>query len=142
MVVHIVKLAVGVEDIDHLVKQQKARKKRDGVLVHITRNTPSKSDEILDGGSIFWVIKRFVRVRQRIISLKTGVDSEGRRSCFFVLDSGLVKTELKEFKAFQGWRYFKDKEIPPDLNKLEKFGKAIEELPLDMQSELRSLGLL
>ena len=142
MVVHIVKLAVGVEDITHLVQQQKARMKRDGALVHTTRNTPIKSGEILDGGSIFWVIKRFVRVRQRIIGIETEVNSEGRRSCSFVLDTVLVKTELKEFRAFQGWRYFRDGEIPPDLNNTEKSGKAIEELPIDMQAELKTLGLL
>jgi hypothetical protein len=142
MVVHIVKLAVGVEDITHLVQQQKARMKRDGALVHTTRNTPIKSGEILDGGSIFWVIKRFVRVRQRIIGIETEVNSEGRRSCSFVLDRELVKTELKEFRAFQGWRYFRDGETPSDLNKTEKSGTAIENLPLDMQAELKTLGLL
>ena len=139
---HIVKLAVGVEDIAHLVQQQKARMQRDGALVHSTRNTPLKSIEILDGGSIFWVIKKFVRVRQRIIGIETGVNSEGRRSCSLVLDTVLVKTELKEFRAFQGWRYFRDGEIPPDLNKTGKSGKAIVELPLEMQAELKTLGLL
>ena len=142
MVVHIVKLAVGVEDIDHLVQLQKARKKRDGALVHITRNSPKKYDEILDGGSIYWVIKKFVRVRQRIIGIERGANSEGRPSCSFVLDTALVKTELMEFRAFQGWRYFKDGEIPPDLNKTGKSGTISEELPVDMETELKILGLL
>jgi hypothetical protein len=142
MVLHIVKLAVGVEDITHLVQQQKARMKRDGALVHTTRNTPIKSGEILDGGSIFWVIKRFVRVRQRIIGIETEVNSEGRRLCSFVLDRELVKTELKEFRAFQGWRYLRDGETPSDLNKIEKSGTVIEDLPVDMQVELKTLGLL
>ena len=52
------------------------------------------------------------------------------------------KTELKEFRAFQGWRYFKDEEIPPDLNKTVGYCQANEELPLGMQEELKSLGLL
>ena len=142
MVVHIVKLAVGVADITHLVQQQKARMKRDGALVYTTRNTPIKSGEILDGGSIFWVITRFVRVRQRIIGIETAVNLEGRRLCSFVLDRELVKTELKEFRAFQGWRYFRDGENPSDLNKTDKSSTAIEELPLDMQAELKTLGLL
>jgi len=142
MVVHIVKLAVGVEDIDHLVKLQKARQKRDGALVHITRNTPKKSEEILDGGSIFWVIKKFVRVRQRIVGIERGVNSEGRPSCSFVLDTALVKTELKEFRAFQGWRYFRQGEIPRDLNETGKTGMSSDKLPVDMEEELRNLGLL
>ena len=142
MVVHIVKLAVGIEDIANLAQKQSARMKRDNALIHTTRNTPARSNEILDGGSIFWVIKKFVRVRQRIINIETGVDSEGRRSCFFVLDTKLIKTELREFRAFQGWRYFSDEKIPLDLKKIEKSGKVNEELPLDMQVELKTLGLL
>ena len=142
MVVHIVKLAVGVEDIAHLMQRQKARVKRDKVLVHTTRNTPLRSSEILEGGSIYWIIRRFVRVRQRIISIEKGVNSEGRRSCSFVLDTKLIKTELRKFKAFQGWRYFEDEETPPDLNRNGGAVKANEELPLEMQLELRSLGLL
>jgi hypothetical protein len=142
MVVHIVKLAVGIEDIANLAQKQSARMKRDNALIHTTRNTPARSNEILDGGSIFWVIKKFVRVRQRIINIETGVDSEGRRSCFFVLDTKLIKTELREFRAFQGWRYFRDKETPPDLDKIGSSGKTNKELPLDMQVELKTLGLL
>ena len=142
MVIHLVKLAVGTENIADLVKKQKARMKRDNALIHITRNTPIRSNEILDGGSIFWVIKKFVRVRQRIIAIETGVDSESRRSCLFVLDTKLIKTELREFRAFQGWRYFRDEEIPPDLNEIGSSGKTDEELPLDMQVELKTLGLL
>jgi len=142
MVVHIVKLAVGIEDVGHLEQQQKARMKRDNALIHTTRNMPVRSYEILDGGSIFWVIKKFVRARQRIINIKTGVDSKGRRSCSFVLDAKLIKTELMEIRAFQGWRYFKDEKIPPDLNKIEMSGKINEELPLEMQVELKTLGLL
>ena len=142
MVVHIVKLAVGTEDIAHLVQKQKARMKRDNALVHTTRNTPVRSIEILDGGSIFWVIKKFVRVRQRIISIETGINAEGRRSCFFVLDTKLIKTELREFRAFQGWRYFRDEEIPPDLDETGSSGKTDEELPLDLQVDLKTLGLL
>jgi hypothetical protein len=142
MVVHIVKLAVGIENIAHLAQKQKARMKRDDALVHTTRNTPVRSNEILDSGSIFWVIKKFVRVRQRINSIETGIDTEGRRLCFFVLDTKLIKTELREFRAFQGWRYFRDEEIPPDLNVTGSSGKTDEELPLDMQEELKTLGLL
>lgn len=142
MVVHIVKLAVGIEEVAQLVQKQRARMKRDNVLVHATRNTPVRSNEILDGGSIFWIIKKFIRVRQRIISIETGVNSKGRRSCSFVLDAKLFKTELREFRAFQGWRYLKDEEVPPDLDKVEMCGEINEELPLDMQVELRTLGLL
>ena len=70
MSLHILKLSVGVEDVDHLAQIQKERLKREGVLAHITRNTPRKAEEILEGGSIYWVIKRFIRVRQRLVGIE------------------------------------------------------------------------
>lgn len=135
---HIIKLCVGVEDVDHLAQLQKMRLKRDGVLAHITRNTPRHAGEILDGGSIYWVIKRFIRVRQRLIGIERGVNSAGKPSCALVLDPALVRTELKEFRAFQGWRYFKEGDAPADLTRR---GKP-DSLPVDMAVELRSLGLV
>jgi hypothetical protein len=142
MVVHIVKLSVGVEDVDHLAQIQKGRLEREGVLAHITRNTPKRADEILDGGSIYWVIKKFVRVRQRLIGIERGVNSEGRPSCALVLDSVLIRTELKEFRPFQGWRYFKDEDIPRDLNMGDNLDETSEALPDDMAEELKTLGLI
>lgn len=139
MSLHIIKLSVGVADIDHLARLQQERKKREGMLVHITRNTPKKAEEILDGGSIYWVIKKFVRVRQRIISIERGVNAEGKPSCAFELHPSLVQTELKEFRAFQGWRYFKENEAPPDLNTEQN---APDSLPAEMAEELKSMGLL
>ncbi|MBC8270214.1 MAG: DUF1489 domain-containing protein [Rhodospirillaceae bacterium] len=142
MTLHILKLSVGVEDVDHLAQIQKARLKREGVLAHITRNTPRKADEILDGGSIYWVIKRFIRVRQRLVGIERGVNSEGKPSCALVLDPTLVTTELKEFRAFQGWRYFKEEDAPVDLIKRTRAAEIQKTLPDEMAAELRSLGLI
>ena len=139
MPLHMVKLSVGVEDVDHLAALQKTRLKQNGSLVHITRNTPKKADEILDGGSIYWVIKKFIRVRQRVIGLERGVDAEGKPSCAIGLDPTLIRTELKEFRAFQGWRYFREDEIPADLG---VNSDDADGLPEDMARELKSLGLL
>lgn len=139
MPLHMVKLSVGVEDVDHLAAWQKTRLKQNGRLVHITRNTPKRAAEILDGGSIYWVIKKFIRVRQRVIGLERGVDAEGKPSCAIALDPALIRTELKEFRAFQGWRYFREDEIPADLG---TDSDTTEGLPDDMVQELKSLGLL
>lgn len=142
MALHIIKLSVGVEDVEHLAQLQKMRLKRDGVLAHITRNTPRQAEQILDGGSIYWVIRKFVRVRQALIGIERGRNSEGKPSCALILDPTLVATELKEFRAFQGWRYFKQDEAPADLNRQGKPGEVSETLPLDMAAELKSLGLI
>jgi hypothetical protein len=139
MTIHIRKLAAGVEDIEELENIQ-ARKLRDyGFLFTDTRNTPRRQEEALNGGSIYWVIKGHFRVRQEIIGFKEDVDGEGRKYCHILLKPGLIRTELKAQKPFQGWRYFEEKDIPRDIGEREGAG---EELPEDMQSELRELGLL
>ena len=138
---HLIKLSVGVEDIEHLARLQQSRLKKDGVLAHITRNTPKRAEELLCDGSIYWVIKRFIRVRQRLIGIERGVDAEGRPSCALILDPCLVQTELKEFRAFQGWRYMDAKDAPADLV-LGAHGGDEASLPSAMATELRGLGLL
>ena len=142
MTLHILKLLVGVEDVNHLAQIQKIRLKREGVLAHNTRNTPRKAIEILEGGSIYWVIKRFIRVRQRLVGIERGVNSEGKPSCALILDPNLVATELKEFRAFQGWRYLKSEESPADLIKQTGATETHKRLPDDMAAELKSLGLI
>ena len=142
MALHIIKMSVGVEDVDHLSTLQKNRLQREGVLAHITRNTPRRADEILDGGSIYWVIKKFVRVRQRLIGIERGVNSEGKPSCALVLDPELIRTELLEHRAFQGWRYLKSEEAPRDLKVGDRETSSRDDLPDEMAAELRNLGLL
>jgi len=133
--VNLLKLCVGIEDIDHLTEVQANRQK----LRHITRNTPKRSAELLDGGALYWVIKGFIRVRQHIVGLDQSERDDGRPACAIVLDRQLIKTELRAFRAFQGWRYFPVVDAPPDLN-LNR--QASAELPDEMEQELRGLGLL
>jgi len=139
MVVHIRKLAAGVVDIEELEAIHAGRLQDSDTLYTYTRNTPKRQKELLDGGSIYWVIKGQFRVRQEILGFQTEVDEEGRKYCLIILKPGLLRTELKAQKAFQGWRYFEEKDVPKDIGDREVVG---EDLPEDMQSELRDLGLL
>ncbi|HQU00901.1 MAG TPA: DUF1489 family protein, partial [Acetobacteraceae bacterium] len=66
---HIVKLAVGVRDVPHLTEIQARRLKADPPLRHQTRNAPRRAPEIIDGGSIYWVITGAILVRQRILDI-------------------------------------------------------------------------
>ena len=139
MAIHIVKLAVGVEDVDHLKLLQTKRCVDNGILFHSTRNSPRRSDELINGGSIYWVIKKFIRVRQKIINVEKAFNQKGRPVCHFILDCSLIKTELKEFKPFQGWRYLEDADIPADMPINETDEKP---MPVSLAKELRELGLL
>lgn len=138
MTVQLIKLAVGVEDVDHMIELQSLRLQRQGVLVHVTRGTPRQTAELLNGGSIYWVIKKFIRIRQRLTGIERGRDADGRPTCTLTLDPQLVLTELKEFRAFQGWRYLKSEDAPNDIKK--ETGDTA--LPGEMAAELRGLGLL
>jgi hypothetical protein len=142
--VHLVKLCVGVAEPEELSAWQKRRwneaKKagRKPEYRHITRNTPKRAAEILDGGSLYWVMKGVIRVRQRI----KGVESivwDGEPHCKLVLDRKLVRVTPRQMRAFQGWRYLEAENAPPDL---EKLGKGAVDMPAKMIEELRTLGLL
>ncbi len=146
MTVHILRRAFRVDDLDELKRAQKERMNAERAsgrprrLFHRMRATPSRTEEILDGGSIYWVIKGYVRVRQRILGIETRVDSEGRKRGFLRLDPKLVPTELQPSKPRRGWRYLADADAPPDRDGAELHGNA--ELPSEMAAELRRLGLL
>lgn len=139
MTLHLVKLAVGVESVDHLAAIQAGRLRREGHLWHVTRQTPRRGAELLDGGSTYWVIRRAIRVRQRLVGLEQFVDGEGISRCALVLDPELVRTEQWPRKAFQGWRYLDAADAPPDARGA---AAGTDELPPAMAEELRELGLL
>jgi hypothetical protein len=144
MPLHLLKLCVGIRDIEHLAKVQRARLRQsvagggEPKLWHRTRNTPRRSAELLDAGSLYWVIGGRIRVRQRLLGLETDRDDEGRPFCLFILDSALIPTEPWPHRAFQGWRYLDAKDAPPDRAVVDADG----DLPLEMIAELRELGLL
>ena len=143
--VNLVKLCVGITTISDLEQLQLMRREeyvkagRPPVNVHITRNKPKRSKEIVDSGSLYWVIRRQIRVRQRIIKITDIEDSEGKKKCCLVLKPDLIKTEHRAYRPFQGWRYLEQSDAPADLLTNQK-GEF--EMPFEMEEELRSLGLL
>ena len=142
MALHLIKLCVGCDSIGHLSDWQKGRvaalKKRGAKveLTHTTRMVPKRIDEILDGGSLFWVIKGIVSVRQKLIDIRPFRDKEGIARCHLVYSPELVVVSPRPRRAFQGWRYLPAKEAPPDIGKYNK------SMPSKLQRELAELGLL
>ena len=145
MTVHLIKLCVGIDDVGHLARLQagrlaEARRRGDTAeLKHVTRNTPRQASEILDGGSLYWVIRGFVRVRQEVIAIRPAEKADGRPACALVLDPKLVRTELRSFRAFQGWRYLAPEDASPDAG---LFDEADGDVPAELAAELKGLGLL
>ncbi len=145
MVVNLLKMAVGVTSVAHLrgLQQKRLREAtQDGqkpVLRHWTRNIPVRSEEICNGGSLYWIIKGAIRVRQKVTAIERNASRESRKRCAFILDDKLVLTELKLVRPIQGWRYLAPEAAPKDVVERDH-GSA--DLPVDMAEELRRLGLL
>jgi hypothetical protein len=145
--VNLIKLGVGIDDVDHLQDVQRSRldaQLASGIkkpyLQHITRNTPKRAQEILDGqGSLYWVIKLKVRVRQRIVEFKSVEREDEKTACAFILDTELIRVHPRSFRPFQGWRYLPKQDSPLDLP--ISLGE-LDGIPEKVADELRELGLL
>jgi hypothetical protein len=142
---HLIKLCVGcdsVKDLDDWVREKlKARSKRGlkRVHEHRTRMVPKRAEELLDGGSLYWVIRGQIMCRQRLIAVRPFVDKEGVGRCRLVMEPKVVLVERRPFRAFQGWRYLDAKDAPRDL---DHAAPGAATMPEQMRRELRELGLL
>ena len=134
MTLHLVKLAVGVADLAELRRVRAARARERGGDWIATRNRPRRTAEVLDGGSIYWVIRGRVQVRQRVTGFREE-HMESGRSCLIVVDPLLIPTVPRPLRPFQGWRYLSPADAPPDLPE----GQELP--PESMLAELRALGL-
>lgn len=139
MALHLIKLSVGSEELADLEAFQARRRRELGRLIHFTRMMPRRRDELLDGGSIYWVIRGSVRARQRILDIEAVADSNGRPMTALILDPELVRTEPRSHRPFQGWRYLPAERAPADLG---AEAEGLAEMPPEMLAELRELGLI
>lgn len=144
MTVHLIKLCVGADNISDLATWQaerlaeKKKLKQPRILAHVTRMTPKRAEELLAGGSLYWVMKGVIRCRQKLIGIEPFTDSDGTGRCRLVLDNMIVPTRRQERRPFQGWRYLAAKDAPPDAKK----GEGGDDLPDEMRRELEELGLI
>jgi hypothetical protein len=137
MPLHLIKLAVGIDDIEHLRRVRAARAAERGGGWVYTRNQPRRAAEVLAGGSIYWVIRGQIRVRQLVTAFRNERDENGRRYCLIDVDRTLVPTLSRSCRPFQGWRYLAPEAAPPDRSM-----PGALPLPDHMLTELRALGLI
>ena len=145
MALHLIKLCVGATSIKDLADWQAShakRKTRDGkpCMFHTTFQMPKRTDDLLCGGSLYWVIKGMILVRQRLVGFDDGVKDDGSPCCLLLLDPALVPVRPVPRRAFQGWRYLSHDDAPPDLNAGSK--DTFATMPLAMRKQLASLGLI
>ncbi|MBO9448889.1 DUF1489 domain-containing protein [Tropicibacter sp. R16_0] len=139
--VNLIKLSVGTESPETLDawQQSRAAQTEDGLPRHVTRMWPKREAEILNGGSIYWVIKGVIQCRQKILRMDEVIGSDGIRRCAIVLDPELHRTQTALKRPFQGWRYLKPEDTPPDLPK----GRTQDDpIPEELNRALAEIGVL
>ena len=145
MPLHLIKLAVGCESVKELkgwVAERMATAKKKGLPlrhVHITRMTPKRDAELLAGGSLYWVIKGEIAAREKIIAIEPFRDKDGIGRCRLVMQPKVIAVSPRPMRAFQGWRYFAQSDVPQDL---KSAGAGVAAMPEPLRRELRDLGLL
>ena len=138
--VHLLKLSVGTEDVADLADWQATRRAQteDGLPRHVTRMWPKRAEEILNGGSIFWVIKGVILCRQPVLRLDEYIGGDSIRRCAIVCKPGLIRVEATPKRAFQGWRYLPVADAPRDLPQ----GRQAEDpLPPELSKALAAIGV-
>jgi len=138
--INLVKLSVGTEDIGDLAAWQASRRAQtdDGLPRHVTRMWPKRDAELLDGGSIFWVIKGVIMCRQPILRLDAYIGGDDIRRCAIVCNPGLIRVEATPKRAFQGWRYLAPADAPRDLPDARQDEEA---LPPELSKALAAIGV-
>ena len=139
MTLHLIKLAARATGVDDLVNWQSYVRETHGDLFHTTRMMPKRVNELLDDGSIYWVIKRKIRVRQNILDIQPFTDEAGIKRCHIFLDPELIVTRQQARRPFQGWRYLPTTDAPEDM---PMAAEGDDELPEHLKAELMTLGLL
>ena len=138
MPLNILKLCVGVSEIEELESWVRdCRAGRDS-LDHTTRMFPKRSSEIVPGGSLYWVIRGMILCRQPIAALEAVTGADGIERCRIVFKPKIIPVRPAPRRAFQGWRYLEDADAPPDL---PRTAKALG-VSAKMRRELAELGLL
>lgn len=145
MALHLIKLCVGADTVEDLVEwfeSGEADWKLPGgkrAVAHRTTMIPKRADELLKGGSLYWIIKGRIQVRQRLLAIEAFKDKAGRNRCALVMDPALVLTRPRAHRPFQGWRYLEGKDAPPDVGPYRgEKGRGNAAL----RAELLELGLI
>ena len=142
---HLLKLCVGAARIEDLAAWQRLCAERaraagrDPAPRHVTRMRPRRAEDVLDGGSLYWVIAGAILARQRVRDLETETGADGVARCAIVLDPAILRTEAQPRRPFQGWRYLAPADAPPDL---PAWAEPEEALPAALREAMSAFGVV
>src|SRR5271154_4356596 len=138
MPLHILKLAGGCDSVKELkqwVAERMKTAKNKGLPqrhVHVTRMVPKRTEEILSGGSLYWVIRGEIAAREKIVGIEPFRDKDGVGRCRLVMQPKVIAVLPRPMRAFQGWRYFGQSDVPPDLGSA---GAGVAAMPEPLRRE-------
>lgn len=143
MPLHLIKLCVGIDTVAELEAWIAEKRRRSGATIadhaHVTRMVPKRADDLLDGGSLFWVIRGQLTCRQSLRAIVPFRDQGGVGRCRLVMAPDVVPVQPRPVRPFQGWRYLEAERAPSDLG---RHAEAVARMPEGMRRELAELGLL
>lgn len=131
MPLHMTKIAYGCPSLE--VLEERLAGHGEHARIH-TRYRPTRFAEILDGGSLYWIVQHRILARAPILAFEE--TPEGRWN--IVIPSRLTAVAPRPKRAHQGWRYLAADKAPADLASFE----GGEELPAALRAELGALGLV
>lgn len=139
---NILRTAYQIPDIAELSEVQRHMRleeyKGQPAVVTTTRRMPTRRGEVLDGGSIYWIIKNSIQCRQKILGMEMVEEDADSKYCRFYLDPQIVRVVPKRKRAVQGWRYLQGWDCPQDLGPYDPDNA----LPDHIEKELRDIGVL
>ena len=146
MHVNFLRTGVGVESVSHLhdIQSTYRQLKQSGQTYAFltTRRTPTRANDMVNGGSVYWIIKRQICARQEIIDVQTLEDDEGKAYCRIVMSPAIMLTSPLSHRHIQGWRYLTPEKAPQDLRPFDPTDNNNEDIDPKMAEELAELGLL
>ena len=140
--IHMIKLCVGVSSLEELESYRDERAHwwdadyGEDVHVHRTRMMPKRAAEMEGKSSIYWVISGQVVCRQPILRLAKYTNAEGIDYCDIIMAPDMVRTVPYPKRPFQGWRYLRPEDAPPDIGANENAES------LALAADLAKLGLI
>ncbi|GAA3997970.1 DUF1489 family protein [Sphingomonas humi] len=134
MPLHLTKVAVGCRTPEALEKRFAARSVGGEVRI-VTRMRPKRLAEILDGGSLYWIVQHRMIACSPILRVEDRPD--GRID--FVCSERLQAIPAMPKRAHQGWRYL-EHDVAPKPGDNDDCGLSL--LPPALYGRLAALALL
>jgi len=140
--IHMVKLCVGVSSVEELESYRHERAHWWGadygedVHVNRTRMMPKRREEMEGLSSIYWVMSGTICCRQRILRLAKFTNAEGIDYCDIIMAPEIIRTLPYPKRPFQGWRYLRPEDAPPDMEGNDNENSA------ELAAELARMGLI